>query len=76
MTVAGSLVGGLLGGAVITEQVFGRPGLGSVTLLAVTNKDVPVVLGVVLLAAVVYVAVSTLLDVLYAMVDPRLRGAR
>ncbi|WP_207207300.1 ABC transporter permease [Xylanimonas protaetiae] len=76
MTVAGSLVGGLLGGAVITEQVFGRPGLGSVTLLAVTNKDVPVVLGVVLLAATVYVVVSTTLDVLYAAVDPRLRGAR
>ncbi|GAA2227018.1 ABC transporter permease [Promicromonospora sukumoe] len=76
MTVAGSLVGGLLGGAVITEQVFGRPGLGQITLLAVTNKDVPVVLGVVLLAAAVYVAVSTLLDVLYAVVDPRLRGAR
>ncbi|MET0813397.1 MAG: ABC transporter permease [Microbacterium sp.] len=76
MTVAGALVGGLLGGAVITEQVFGRPGLGSVTLLAVTNKDVPVVLGVVLLAAVVYVVVSTALDILYTAVDPRLRGAR
>lgn len=76
MTVAGALVGGLLGGAVITEQVFGRPGLGSVTLLAVTNKDVPVVLGVVLLAAVVYVVVSTLLDILYTAVDPRLLGAR
>lgn len=75
MTVAGSLVGGLLGGAIITEQVFGRPGLGSVTLLAVTNKDVPVVLGVVLLAALVYVVVSTALDIFYAAVDPRLRGA-
>jgi peptide/nickel transport system permease protein len=76
MTIAGALVGGLLGGAVIVEQVFGRPGLGSVTLLAVTNKDVPVVLGVVLLAAVVYVVVSTVLDLLYTAVDPRLRGAR
>jgi peptide/nickel transport system permease protein len=74
MTVLGSLVGGLLGGAVITETVFGRPGIGSISLQAVSNKDVPVVIGVVLLAAAIYVVVSTLLDVLYTAVDPRLRG--
>ncbi|MTD12450.1 ABC transporter permease subunit [Nakamurella sp. YIM 132087] len=76
MTLAGSIVGGLLGGAVITETVFGRPGLGSITLRAVTNKDVPVVLAVVLFAALIYVVVSTLLDILYTVVDPRLRGTR
>lgn len=74
MTVLGSLVGGLLGGAVITETVFGRPGIGSISLQAVSNKDVPVVIGVVLLAAVIYVVVSTLLDLFYTLADPRLRG--
>lgn len=74
MTVLGSLAGGLLGGAVITETVFGRPGIGSISLQAVGNKDVPVVIGVVLLAAAVYVVVSTLLDLAYTLADPRLRG--
>jgi len=74
MTLGGWLVGGLLGGAVITEKVFGRPGLGSLTLSAVTTQDVPVVLAVVLLAAFVHVVISTLLDIAYIAVDPRLRA--
>ncbi|WP_186163887.1 ABC transporter permease [Burkholderia gladioli] len=73
VTLGGWLVGGLLGGAVITEKMFGRPGLGSVTLDAVTSQDVPVVLAVVLLAAFVHVAISTLLDIAYLFIDPRLR---
>ncbi|WP_155370897.1 ABC transporter permease [Catellatospora vulcania] len=73
ITLVGWLSGILLGGAVITEQVFGRPGLGQVTLQAVTAKDMPVVLAVVLLSAAVYVAVSTLADLAYLLVDPRLR---
>jgi len=74
VTLGGWLVGGLLGGAVITEKVFGRPGLGNVTLNAITSQDVPVVLAVVLVAAFIYVAISTLLDVLYLLIDPRLRS--
>jgi peptide/nickel transport system permease protein len=73
MTLGGWLVGGLLGGAVITEKVFGRPGLGTLTLSAVTSQDVPVVLAVVLLAAFTHVVISTLLDIAYILVDPRLR---
>lgn len=73
VTLGGWLIGSMLGGAVITEQVFGRPGLGSVMLIAVTNKDIPVVLAVVLLAGLVYVLISTLVDVLYQIIDPRLR---
>ncbi len=73
-TLGGWLIGGLLGGAVITEKVFGRPGLGTVTLGAVLTHDVPVVLAVVLLAAFVHVAASTLLDILYVVIDPRLRA--
>lgn len=74
VTLGGWLIGGLLGGAVITEKVFGRPGLGTVTLGAVLTHDVPVVLAVVLLAAFIHVAASTLLDILYVLIDPRLRA--
>jgi peptide/nickel transport system permease protein len=74
VTLGGWLIGGLLGGAVITEKVFGRPGLGSVTLGAVLTHDVPVVLAVVLLAAFIHVAASTVLDILYLLIDPRLRA--
>ena len=74
VTLGGWLIGGLLGGAVITEKVFGRPGLGTVTLSAVLTHDVPVVLAVVLLAAFIHVAASTLLDILYLLIDPRLRA--
>ncbi|MFE1599537.1 ABC transporter permease [Methylobacterium sp. ID0610] len=74
-TLGGWIIGGLLGGAVITEKVFGRPGLGTVTLNAVLSHDVPVVLAVVLLAAFVHVAASTLLDILTLLIDPRLKAS-
>ncbi|WP_454917401.1 ABC transporter permease [Xanthobacter sediminis] len=74
VTLGGWIIGGLLGGAIITEKVFGRPGLGTVTLNAVLSHDVPVVLAVVLLAAFIHVAASTLLDILYLLIDPRLKA--
>ncbi|WP_306207584.1 ABC transporter permease [Actinoplanes sp. RD1] len=73
IALVGWLFGVLLGGAVIIESVFGRPGLGSVTLLAVTSKDMPVVLAVVVLSAAVYVVLNTVADLAYLIVDPRLR---
>lgn len=73
VTLTGWLVGVTLGGAVVVEQIFSRPGLGRLTLTAVTNKDMPVVLGVVLVAALVYLACSLAADLLYRLVDPRLR---
>lgn len=73
VTLTGWLVGGLLSGAVITEQVFSRPGLGKVTVDAVLGKDLPVVLAVAILSALIYVVMSTLVDVLYLLLDPRLR---
>ena len=57
----------------ITEQVFGRPGLGKITVDAVLGKDLPVVLAVAIFSALVYVVLSTLVDVLYLFIDPRLR---
>lgn len=74
VTLLGWLFGTLLGGAVIIETVFGRPGLGQVTLQAVTSGDMPMVLAVVVLSALVYVVVNTAADLAYLVVDPRLRG--
>ncbi len=73
VTLAGWLVGHLLSGAVITETVFGRPGLGRITVEAVLGHDLPVVLAVAILSAFIYVTLSTLVDVLYLLLDPRLR---
>ncbi|WP_328395639.1 ABC transporter permease [Nocardia sp. NBC_00416] len=76
VTLAGWLVAHLLGGAVITETVFGRPGLGTLALQAVMSKDVPVVLAIVLIVAAIYVVISTIVDITYALIDPRLKAAR
>lgn len=73
ITMSGFVVGGLLGGAVITESLFTRQGIGRVLLAAVNGKDLPVVLGVVLLAAFVYVAVNLIVDLVYPIIDPRLK---
>ncbi|UGQ12681.1 ABC transporter permease [Yinghuangia sp. ASG 101] len=72
-TLAGWLTGTLLGGAVLIEKVFARPGIGALTLQAVASRDMPVVMGVVLLSAVCFAVVSQLVDVLYLVIDPRLR---
>ncbi|WP_377848724.1 ABC transporter permease [Bosea sp. UC22_33] len=73
VTLTGWLVGSLLSGAVITESVFGRPGLGRVTVEAVLGHDMPVVLAVAILSAFTYVTLSTSVDILYLLLDPRLR---
>lgn len=76
VTLGGWLFGLVLGSLVTVEQVFSRQGLGQLTLLAVSNKDLPVVMGVVVLTGLLYVVVNILLDLLYLVIDPRLRGAR
>jgi peptide/nickel transport system permease protein len=74
VTLTGWLTGSLLGGAVLVETVFGRPGIGALTLQAASNKDIPLVVGLVLLSAFVFVVISTLVDLLYLVIDPRLRN--
>lgn len=74
-TMAGILFGELVGGAVVTETVFGRAGIGRITEQAVTNQDIPVLQGVVLLAATVFVIVNLAVDLLAPVLDPRLRTA-
>jgi peptide/nickel transport system permease protein len=73
VTLAGTLIGFLLSAAVVVERVFGRPGLGQVATDAVGAKDIPVVLAVVMLSAAIYVALSTVADLAYLLIDPRLR---
>lgn len=72
-TLSGFLVGGLLGGTVIAETLFTRQGVGRILVTAVSANDVPLVLGLVLLAAVAYVIVNFLVDLAYPLIDPRLR---
>jgi peptide/nickel transport system permease protein len=75
ITVAGIQVARLLGGAVIVETIFGLPGIGRYVYEAISTRDYPVVQGVTLVVALAFVVVSLLVDVLYALVDPRLRTA-
>lgn len=76
ITISGEMFGALLAGAIITETVFGRPGLGRITLQAVQNQDIPVVIGVVLFVALVFVVTNIIIDLLYRLIDPRMRVAR
>lgn len=73
LTIAGVLFGELVGGAVVTETVFGRIGIGRVTEQAVANQDIPVLQGIVVLAAFTFVVVNLVIDLLYPVLDPRLR---
>lgn len=72
ITVIGLQVGALLGGAVITEVVFGWPGIGRLAVTSVLQRDFPVVQAIVMLTAVAFVLVNQIVDVLYTMIDPRI----
>lgn len=73
LTVFGLIVGQLLGGVVLVEYIFGWPGLGSLTVTAITSRDYAVLQGVVLLLSVGYVLINLAVDVLYGVVNPRTR---
>ncbi|MFF2847734.1 ABC transporter permease [Streptomyces sp. NPDC058001] len=74
VTVVGFLVGYLIGGAVIVETVFSRPGMGRITQTAVSTQDLPVVQGVVVVAALAFAVVNLTVDLLYPVLDPRIRS--
>ncbi|HZA92602.1 MAG TPA: nickel ABC transporter permease [Gemmatimonadales bacterium] len=73
VTFFGIQLAGLLTGAVVTEQVFSRPGLGRVAITAITSRDFPLIQGTVLVTAIVYVLVNLVIDLSYAVFDPRIR---
>ena len=73
LTIFGMDLGLLLGGAVLTETTFSLPGLGQFTILAINNQDFPEIMGVVLLAAFFIVIANMVVDILYAVIDPRVR---
>ena len=74
ITVAGIQMAGLLGGTVIIETIFGLPGVGRYVYEAISNRDYPVVQGVTLVISTLFVLISLVVDVLYAVMDPRLRS--
>ena len=73
LTLLGIQFALLIGGAVVTETVFARPGIGHLLVLAVLEKDFPVVQGVVVLTTAAYVLINLLIDVAYGIIDPRVQ---
>lgn len=73
ITVIGMEIPVLFGGQVIIEQVFSWPGLGLMTMSAITNRDYPVIMGVCLLSAIVVLAANLITDILYALADPTIQ---
>lgn len=76
VTLAAYLTGSVLGGAVLVETVFARPGLGRVTLAAISDRDLPVITGIILLSALVFVAVNLLVELVHPLIDPRVTATR
>lgn len=73
LTVVGLEFGGMLGGAVVTETVFAWPGVGKLTVDAIAARDYQVTQGVVLLFGLVFIVINLVVDLLYALIDPRIR---
>ncbi len=76
VTVLGVQLGYLLGGAVIIEQIFVIPGIGRLAVQAIGNRDYPLIQGIVLVVALGFVAINIVVDVLYSVLDPRIRVGR
>ena len=76
VTVVGLSFAILMGGAVITEQVFNIPGVGRLLIQAIGRRDYPLVQGIVLVIALMYVLINLLVDIVYGVLDPRIRQSR
>ncbi len=75
VTVVGLQTGFLLGGAVLTESIFAWPGVGRLAFEAISNRDYPLIIGSILLFATTFVLVNFLVDIAYALLNPRIRYA-
>jgi peptide/nickel transport system permease protein len=73
VTTIGTGIALLIGGVVVTESVFAIPGIGRLTIDAVLQRDYPVIQGVILVIAGVYVGVNLVIDLTYSLLDPRIR---
>ena len=73
ISVIGLRFGIMLGGAVLTESIFGWPGLGQLTIAAISQRDLPLIQGVVLTYALMFALVNLIVDLSYAVIDPRVR---
>ena len=73
VTILGLQFGNVLSGAVVVEVIFGRPGIGSYLVQAIQAKDIPAVQSIVLLIAVVYILINLVVDLVYGLLDPRIR---
>jgi peptide/nickel transport system permease protein len=73
VTIVGLQLGGLISGAVVTERIFGLPGFGKLTLDSVFSRDYPVIQAVVLVVTLAYILINLAVDVLYSLIDPRIR---
>ena len=74
VTTIGSCFGYIVGGSVIAESVFSLPGLGSLVILSIKSKDTPMVTASVVLIAFFFAIIMLLVDVAYALIDPRIRA--
>jgi peptide/nickel transport system permease protein len=75
VTILGIVLSRLLGGTVVTETVFGWPGIGQLAIQAANTRDYPLMMGLTLVAALIVVIVNLVVDLLYAVIDPRVRSA-
>ena len=74
ITIAGTSFASALGGSMITERVFGLPGIGNYILMSIQNKDIPVVMGSTIFLAAVFMVILLLVDLAYAYINPTLRS--
>ena len=76
VTVAGFAVASLLTGVIVVETVFNIPGVGSLVIDAILKRDFPLIQGVILVFSILYVLINLIVDVLYALLDPRIRYSK
>lgn len=74
VTTIGMSIPGLVGGAVITERIFGWPGMGSLMVLSVTYRDYPVIMGITMYITIAVLLTNLLMDLIYAVLNPRIRN--
>lgn len=74
ITVAGTTIAQMMGGVIVIEQVFSIPGLGMLVISSIQKKDVPLVVGSIIVIAMIFLIITIIMDLLYALVDPRVKA--